>query len=387
MEYHKRGWNVIPIIPTKKKPPKGCKWTKYQTERVTEDKLKKWFSGGQYKNLAVIAGAVSGLVIVDFDRMDLYERWKAQNAELAAKLPTVKTSRGMHVYCRSDGAENAQYPKIDVLATKKYALLPPSIHPDKAQYQWVTKPNGELPIINLTDWKLDELTEETEDTERHRRKRGNMGGGCTCNKQEERAPNVESVSEFTEESKTLIDQAIIATQPQQEGERNRRIFDLCRYLKAIPELAGLQTKNLKPIVRQWHQRALPMIGTKPFDDTWADFCCGWPKVKYPKGEDTVRKAVQKALDAQDTLPEAEQFDSDDVKLLIRVCYELQQLTTPKAFFLSCRKAEGFLGVSHQMANKYLNMLVEDEILHIEEKHTPTRATRYKYAGPSWTSHT
>ena len=115
LEYHKRGWNVIPIA-FDKKPPKGFKWTKYQTERVTEDQLQEWFAGGKYRNLGVIAGAVSGgLVIVDFDSMGLYEQWKARNGELADKLPTVKTSRGMHVYCESDWDKNSKASRINRL--------------------------------------------------------------------------------------------------------------------------------------------------------------------------------------------------------------------------------------------------------------------------------
>ena len=68
------------------------------------------------------------------------------------------------------------------------------------------------------------------------------------------------------------------------GKRHRRLFDLARELKAIPALASADLARLKPIVRNWHQAALPIIRTKPFDETWLDFAESWDKVRFPKGQ-------------------------------------------------------------------------------------------------------
>ena len=187
--------------------------------------------------------------------------------------------------------------KIDVLATKKYALLPPSIHPDGPHYEWVIKPNGELPVVDLREWNLDGLTEETEDIEDIEDSEAIYSKGISI-PPEVGTPSV--LDQYKADTQKLVLQAIISTQPKEEGQRNTAIFDFCRYLKAIPELAPLEAKELKPIVTLWHEKALPVIGTKPFSETWAEFLYGWPRVKYPKGEDTLKKAVQKALDAQDS---------------------------------------------------------------------------------------
>ena len=61
------------------------------------------------------------------------------------------------------------------------------------------------------------------------------------------------------------------------------VFELARALKAIPALADAEARDSRDPVRRWHERALPIIGTKPFDETWADFVTAWPRVKHPKG--------------------------------------------------------------------------------------------------------
>lgn len=376
LEYHKRGWNIIPIG-FEKKPQRGFSWILFQTKRVTEDDLQNWFGNGKVRNLAVVVGEVSGgLTVLDFDSMDLYAQWKSKNTALAESLPTVKTSRGMHVYFRSELKKSKQYNRIDLIAANKYVLLPPSLHPDnKTIYEWVIPPNGELPEHNPHTWGLDKLTEDIEDTE---------------DIEEIEAINIHvdkctylsdflKKNNFNEKISEKIIEAIVHTLPKTKGERNqKKLFYFCRWLKGILELAELPVKELRPIVQEWHQKALPVIGTKPFVTTWADFTYGWLKVKWPKGTEILKKAVDNAHKANDILPEAKEYDKKEVQLLVRVCYELQKLQGEEPFWIACRDAGGIVGVSHKTANKYLHMLVADEILEVAKKHTTTEATRYKY---------
>ena len=120
------------------------------------------------------------------------------------------------------------------------------------------------------------------------------------------------------------------------------------------------------------------MGTKPFDETWADFAYGWKRVKYPKGEGMLKLATQKALEATIHLDAEKDYDSEECQLLVRVCYELQQLQGKEPFWLSCYSAAWILGLSHTEANKRIQMLVADEILRVIEKNTTKRATRYRY---------
>jgi hypothetical protein len=341
--YYKRtsGFNIVVVHYKGKCPPKGVDWKQYEEQPATEELLREWFGDGKYRNLGVIAGPTSNnLTILDFDSPAAYKWWAEQNSELAKTIPTVKSSRGYQ-----------------------------STHESGIKYEWIIPlpENGVLPKLNPLDWQLQLFTEETEeiqdkeDIEDIDSKKGGL---------------LENDNIYTNNQ---IKKAILTTLPKSENQRNRKIFEFCRRLKAIPEFADCKAKQVKSIVNNWHKMALSVIGTKPFDKTWADFVYGWDRVKWPQGDDTLKKAVELALDAKDR-PEAEQYDSIEVQLLIRVCYELQQLQGEEAFWLSCHSAAGILGVSHTEANKMLQMLVADEILKVVEKNTTTKATRYRYIG-------
>ncbi|UCC98976.1 MAG: bifunctional DNA primase/polymerase [Phycisphaerales bacterium] len=378
LEYFHGGWCVIPIG-FQKIPPRGFQLQKYFTMNSTESQVNQWFAN-KYKKLAVITGRVSGgLTILEFDSMEGYEWWKKGHQELAETLPTVKTSRGMHVYFRSELDKNFNYDKIDLLVQNKYALLPPSLHPDKKSvYKWVIPPNGELPLLDLRKWDLDEYTEETEDME-----------------DTEEIEEIEAISirgrvrdcidgigssGLSPKDKDLLADMIIKTLPNKESQRNREMFEFCRYLKGLESLRDLPAKSLKPIIQLWHEKALPFIGAKPFAETWADLAHGWKKVKWPKGDDTLEKAVKTAIGSARIPPEAKEYDSEEVRLLIKVCCELQQLRESEPFWLACRSAAGILGVSATQASKFLQMLVVDGVLEVVEGNTTTRGTRYRYLG-------
>lgn len=377
LDYHKRGLCVIPIG-FDKKPPRGFKWEKYQIARPTEADLQEWFGSGKYKNLAVVAGKVSGgLTILDVDLMELYEKWREQNPGLAEKLPTAETSRGRHVYFRSELDKSKKYGKIDLISERKYALLPPSIHGDGSEYRWIIPLPAnvsELPLLDPSEWGLEKFTEETEDredpedrkdvkdTERHRSHKGEEG----C------------LDYLDKELKKEVEKAIDATLPQKQGQRNDAVFPLCQWLKGIPELRDLPAREHKPIVKEWHGRAYDVIGTKPFTDTWKDFVHAWKRVKWPKGNVMLSQAVKKALRAEAVLPEAEEYDIPEARLLLRVCYELQQGMGDKPFFLASRIAGGIIGVSHRTAYKLLEMFVEDGKLQVIEEYTKKKATRFRY---------
>ena len=91
-----------------------------------------------------------------------------------------------------------------------------------------------------------------------------------------------------------IAEAIQETLPNGAGQRHRRIFDLVRTLKAIPELKKRRGASLRSLVKLWHQQALPVIGTKEFEATLCDFLDGWQRCEVPKGEGKLGRAVKRA---------------------------------------------------------------------------------------------
>lgn len=164
LDYRRRGWSVIPMAMDTKHPT--VRWKRYQRNRATERTIRKWFSNGEH-GIAVVFGAISGnLVSRDFDTMEAYERWAADHPDLAAKLPTVATRRGMHVYATATEKHVADFRcsigkpdgtgAIQVAAGELrcgvgcYSVLPPSVHPSGAVYRWeIPLPDGPLPEIDV----------------------------------------------------------------------------------------------------------------------------------------------------------------------------------------------------------------------------------------------
>ena len=149
----------------------------------------------------------------------------------------------------------------------------------------------------------------------------------------------------------------------------------------MPELRDQSRKTLKIFVKQWHDRSSVITKDKSFDDIWAEFAYGWTKVKWPKGEDILSIACQKALIRED-IPESNIYETQELQLLVKICLELQLLAGDSPFWLSCRSAAGILGVNRTRANKMLSALEADEVITQVKAPSTRQATRYNFKGKS-----
>jgi hypothetical protein len=388
LEYRRLGWSIIPMRLAEKKP--AVRWKRYQSASAGESTVRRWFCPGSTHGIAVVFGQASGgLASRDFDSMTAYEDWKTNHPDLAASLPTVETRRGCHVYCRTEpdhvreirarlgkpdgtGAINCLDGELRA-GVGCYSVVPPSKHPSGAAYRWLN-PLVELPILNLVESGFVILTDDTEKTEDHRGPQRNteaIGGAgereCEWDTSREVPWNED------------IERAIVETLPTRRGMRNDSVFELARTLKAVAQLADVPGKDLRPYVQFWHKLALPVIGTKPFEETWIDFLKGWPRVKFPKGRHPIAEALANAIAAE--LPEAAiVYEQEPLRLLVSLCRELQRAAGDSFFFLSCRTAARFLGVHFKTTNRWLFLLVEEEVLALVSRGTAStmRASRYRY---------
>jgi hypothetical protein len=161
-----------------------------------------------------------------------------------------------------------------------------------------------------------------------------------------------------------IELAIACALPTKSGQRHRMLFDLARALKGVPELASQPVAALKPYVRQWHTGAVQIIETKNFDESWLDFCESWDKVKWAKGQGPLAELFARAAAATPP-PEAEQYDTPAVRLLVSLCRELQRRHGTEPFFLGCRIAAELLGgIDHTTAARWLKLLRHDRIIEL-----------------------
>jgi hypothetical protein len=423
LDYHSWGWSIIPTRPGTKIA--AGQWKRRQRLRADTEQLKKWFGNGEkYSGLAVIFGEVSGgLGSRDFDDDDAYRRWAVDFPSLANDLPTVKTARGYRVYFRTT-PENLVQGRVATGTTDGtghidlgdgelragvgcYCVLPPSKHPDGPLYRWIRPPEAEIPLIDVpavfvANFRAKNSILDSNTKSNHLRQPPSSEGQRPL-KTGGLAPNVldtlvtpgssdtsgvSALSGATGTSGTSgasglheerIRDAIKRTLPEKPGNRHRCLFELARELKAIPELANAPLKELRPIVRQWHELALPNIDTKPFDDTWIDFGEGWGKVRHPAGEGPMAE-IWKCAQASAPPAAAMQYERPELRLLVSLCQELQRAHGNEPFFLGIAKVAELFDIDISTAGRRLRQLRRDDILELvsEGSRKERRANEYRY---------
>lgn len=161
---------MIPLRSRSKEPL--IPWAEYQKRVATEDEVNAWFQREPNANLAVVTGAISGLVVVDADGPS----GLAQLAQMGLTSSTsVLTGNGKQLYFKHPGGDewvkNAvrKYPGIDIRADGGYVVGANSIHPNGKRYVTIGPPiasTRNLPpfpqamFANVT-MKRDELSSKT----------------------------------------------------------------------------------------------------------------------------------------------------------------------------------------------------------------------------------
>ncbi|MDB4628022.1 hypothetical protein OAF82_00360 [bacterium] len=192
-----------------------------------------------------------------------------------------------------------------------------------------------------------------------------------------RAPPSSSVTSINEHA-CKIRAIIDATSPSTFGERNAQVFRLAQRLKGIPGFKEIRVREMKPVVGEWHQKHLGRIQTKPFEETWADFCRAWDRVKFPCDPNRLENAFKDpAAPEVDSIMKNQGYESIRLRRLLSACLRLAQSEDDGVFFLACRTASEYLGFSHRTSADLLHMLVADEVLTLVERGRPPRhASRY-----------
>lgn len=372
LAYHRRGWCIIPVRRGTKQA--AVKWKRYQTERPSEQMLRRWFRNGQHVP-AVILGEISdGLACRDFDDLAAYEQWAAAWPDLAATLPTVETGRGRHVYFKTDNPVYLDLGDVGELRgdSKHCCMVPPAVHLSGKPYRWLVALPDELPVIDPFLSGLAGTAKQPTALQ----KTPEEDGGLL---KEDGSRRVGVV--LSDDDARRVREATEATIPARARQRNDGIFEFARRLKGIPALADKPAEALKPLVREWHRQALPHIGTIAFEATWINFLKGWPNVKWPANGDFMPTILERAK----TRPVGN-YEEHGIAVLAAICRELGLVRADRVFYLSCRKAGKMLGVSHTTANGWLFLLEHDGIIRTIAKggtpENPRRATRFLYTGPN-----
>jgi len=113
-----RGWSVIPVRENKR--PAIASWKEFQRTRPSVAQLREWARKLRPKAWAVITGAISGVIVLDFDGATGSETLK-----LFGLSPHIKTGNGgYHAYFEHPGFK---VPTINGKSKEQLARLFPGL--------------------------------------------------------------------------------------------------------------------------------------------------------------------------------------------------------------------------------------------------------------------
>jgi len=366
--------------------------------------IEKWWGQWPDANIAITTGSKSGIFVVDIDPRNGGDESMVELQQIHGALPpTPEVSTGgggRHFYFRLP--EGCRLPSrlatgIDLKGHGGYVIAPPSTHISGGSYSWV--PKNALVRFSFSDapeWIISpqsRATEVTEGTEVYR-----SGSPSTLLPSVDSVTSLHSVHSVTSVTSLhsvtsvalpedeIIQAAIESTLPNGPGQRRRKIFEFCRHLRAIPECKDQPARAFRECVIEWHSRALDVIETKPFEDSWFDFLEAWDDVKFPIGAGVIDDIFADA--EKQPLPTiALQYDSPEIRRLIRLLKTLQDRADDQGddrFYLSGDVAARLLGMSRDRSFRYLKGLIREGVLELVAHHVPLkRARRFRYLGDDY----
>ena len=160
------GFSVFPLdhpdAPRAKDPedigkvPVVDEWKPFQTITPKDDDLAMWFGNGHPRNIALVTGELSGVVVVDGDSPEALS-W--MHARLPATPMRTKTGRGEHWFYQHPGTSIRNRAriqtgdptvKIDIRADGGYVVAPGSTHRTRIMYDALgTWPSiADLPVFD-----------------------------------------------------------------------------------------------------------------------------------------------------------------------------------------------------------------------------------------------
>jgi hypothetical protein len=318
--------------------------------------IAKLFAREGTRGIGVVGGLVSGgkrgvsLVIRDFDSLPAYDEWRSRNPRLAADAPTSITRRGRHVFLRVHGrVRSRKLAEGELIGESRFAVVPPSrFRPSRDPehvYRWEKYPPlgiSDFPLLALIDTgfladgpRSKERQEESEEEHEEGKKKKN--GMCpSLNMHEPTSP--------------VIREAILRTLPRRSGERNERLLHLARSLKDL--MPNATAGEIHPIVFSWFRRALSVIETTDWSETWRDFRWAWQRAAIPISRSLPMKVMSGAAWS------AKDAGADSRDTLLAACVAMSS-SIDGSFHLSVRTAANIVGLGKTRAWELLHDLVND----------------------------
>jgi hypothetical protein len=143
LAYAARGWSVVPVEPRGKRPIVA--WQEFQQRVAGADEIASWFRHWPHANVAIVTGAVSGLVVLDVDPRHQGDRSLEALLLAHGPLPPTPEARtgggGRHLYFAHPGGtvrnRVGMAPGLDLRGDGGCVVAPPSMHPSGRRYGWI----------------------------------------------------------------------------------------------------------------------------------------------------------------------------------------------------------------------------------------------------------
>lgn len=388
MEYYGLGWQVIPIPPGRKSPPKGFDLLRWREEKITENQVREWWGS---RGIAVILGDISGgLMCRDFDAPGWYEKWRKNNPGLAKRLPTTKTAAGHHVYFHWDTKAardrvgdresvdiDPDYGEGELRIDRAYCMLPPSKTEDlKSSYRWEVPPGENIPRVDpfevgLVEYnglvmKWDTETHDTQETQKHIKMFFPPTAPAAAGEALLQPVSVVIDPEDPQYRDTIMHAIDVSSPSYSTGRRRgKAVFNMVRWLSTNEDLRGMDAKAFKEVVKLWHNtyQHLLMGDNRDFDVTLDKFYAGWGKVKKLPGKQILDAAFQESLRQPIPGEMLQVLLTEDKVRLALLCREMQKMTAPKDFFLGIKDVVRLFGMSGKgQASRMLNTLQAEGVI-------------------------
>lgn len=178
LSYVDAGYSIIPVGHDKKPL---TNWTEYQKKRATKKEILEWWLKYPDANIAIITGAISGMVVVDIDDPELKNPMLDAIEEFADPPITMTPRGGRHQWFAHPNQDirntTGFIPKVDFRGDGGYVLVPPSTNGNGGKYIWKKSilshdlPSLPESIINLLkgatrDLPLPEKTQQNSQVEK-----------------------------------------------------------------------------------------------------------------------------------------------------------------------------------------------------------------------------
>ena len=280
MKYRAFGWKVMPlhrpingvcscgnpICANIGKHPALSSWRNKDGVYASEvdlqhpNNLKRWF-GGTERNVAILTGRISGIVVLDIDSEEGEQNIKSR--EIPEGSPQVLTGKGRHLYFAYPfervGAEHelknfvGAIHGVDFRGDGGYVAAPPSLHVSGREYQWAEN-SFDLPFPPCPDWLIE----------------------LACK------PNGEKKTGTTPSALSPILSTI--GEKFSEGERNDRIFRELSRLRASSRFGDRELYETAVMLNQ--SRCNPPLGSGEVEKIVEQVC------RYPVGMSPIREQHQ-----------------------------------------------------------------------------------------------